>query len=102
MKVKTTLKPKGSSYGAFEDGALIAQSLKSAMRDIYVYNWNSMAPDIKEALELIQRRIARIINDDENHIDSCRDIQKYALLIEKRIQADIENVNNAIKEVAKK
>lgn len=88
MSVNKTLNDRGTSYGEFEDGANIAQTLKGVMRNTLPHGWNNMAPDIKESLEMIQHKIARIINGDENYIDSWHDIQGYASLIEERLKRD--------------
>lgn len=83
-----TLNDRGTSYGDFEDGANIAQALKFAMRNTLKHGWDTLPPDMKESLDMIQSKISRIINGDENHIDSWHDIQGYALLIENRIKLD--------------
>jgi len=45
-----------------------------------------LLPDHKEALEMIQHKIARILNGDPNYADSWQDIAGYAQLIVKRIE----------------
>jgi hypothetical protein len=54
--IRDTLEERGTRYGAFCDHAEICQELKDVMRD--TPNWESLRPDQKEALEMIQHKIA--------------------------------------------
>ncbi|HBK9907549.1 TPA: hypothetical protein LOL70_004946, partial [Salmonella enterica subsp. enterica serovar Infantis] len=51
---------RGTRYGKFKDGADIMQSLKDTMRD--VDGWNNLTASQKEALDMIQHKIGRILN----------------------------------------
>jgi hypothetical protein len=70
---------RGSRYGKFKDGADIMQSLKDTMRD--VDGWNNLTASQKEALDMIQHKIGRILNGDPTYDDSWKDIAGYATLI---------------------
>ena len=70
---------RGSRYGKFKDGAEIMQSLKDTMRD--VDGWNNLTASQKEALDMIQHKIGRILNGDPAYDDSWKDIAGYATLI---------------------
>lgn len=70
---------RGSRYGKFKDGADIMQSLKDVMRE--VDGWNNLTPSQKEALDMIQHKVGRILNGDPNYDDSWKDIAGYAKLI---------------------
>ena len=70
---------RGSRYGKFKDGAEIMQSLKDTMRD--VDGWNNLTASQKEALDMIQHKIGRILNGDPTYDDSWKDISGYATLI---------------------
>lgn len=70
---------RGSRYGKFKDGADIMQSLKDVMRD--VDGWNNLTASQKEALDMIQHKIGRILNGDPTYDDSWKDIAGYATLI---------------------
>lgn len=70
---------RGSRYGKFKDGAEIMQSLKDTMRD--VDGWNNLTASQKEALDMIQHKIGRILNGDPTYDDSWKDIAGYATLI---------------------
>ena len=83
MTVEDTLKARGSTYGEFEDVANLSQALQNTMHGSR--NWNSLAPDQREALQTITSKIARILNGDQNHIDSWHDIGGYAALVERRL-----------------
>lgn len=78
------LTERGNRYGKFEGHATVAQALKRVM---HVH----MEPkvfkdDAREALDMIQHKIARIINGDPEYIDNWDDIAGYARLVADRIR----------------
>lgn len=96
MSVESTLKER-SRYGEFDTHSFLSQQLKTAMvthtiaaTETYNYNtpYSRLPADMKEALEMIQHKIARIINGDPNYTDNWHDIQGYAKLIEDRLRKD--------------
>ena len=92
MTVEDTLKARGATYGEFEDVAWLSQALQCAMAG--GRNWGSLAPDQREALQTIASKIARILNGDQNHVDSWHDIGGYAALVERRLtQPRVSNGN---------
>ena len=99
--LEAILSQRGARYGVFRDHALIAQTLKAAMRgdtetlrDLAGENairalrpkFEGMAPDQCEALEMIQHKIARILNGDPDYADSWDDIAGYAKLVSDRLK----------------
>ncbi len=76
--IDATLAERGSRYGEFPEHARITQNLKAAMADSP--NWSTLAPDQKEALEMIVHKIGRILNGDPDYHDSWHDIVGYAKL----------------------
>lgn len=81
--IDATLAERGSRYGIFEEHARITQAIKSAMMDSP--NWNSLAPDQKECLEMIAHKVGRILNGDANYHDSWHDIVGYTKLVADRL-----------------
>lgn len=79
---------RGSRYGKFKDGADIMQSLKDVMRE--VDGWNNLTASQKEALEMIQHKVGRILNGDPNYDDSWKDIAGYATLIVNELNGEIK------------
>lgn len=79
---------RGSRYGKFKDGADIMQSLKDTMRD--VDGWNNLTASQKEALDMIQHKIGRILNGDPTYDDSWKDIASYATLIVNELNGEIK------------
>lgn len=78
---------RGSRYGKFKDGAEIMQSLKDTMRD--VDGWNNLTASQKEALDMIQHKIGRILNGDPTYDDSWKDIAGYATLIVNELNGEV-------------
>lgn len=75
----------GKSRERFEDHAAISQRLKTTMRD--TPNWGGLSSDKKEALEMIARKIARILNGDPDYADTWLAISGYVTLVEQRLVA---------------
>lgn len=82
-EITTMLEERRSRYGKFESHAAIAQTLKLGMRN--TSGWAALAPDQREALDMIQHKIARILNGDPNYGDSWIDIAGYASLVADRL-----------------
>lgn len=79
---------RGTRYGKFKDGAEIMQSLKDTMRD--VDGWNNLTASQKEALDMIQHKIGRILNGDPTYDDSWKDIAGYATLIINELNGEVK------------
>jgi hypothetical protein len=79
IKVETILAERHTRYGEYSSTALIAQQLKGMMHESP--SWHKLTASQREGLEMIQHKIARIVNGDPTYIDSFRDIEGYAKLI---------------------
>jgi hypothetical protein len=79
---------RGTRYGKSKDGADIMQSLKDTMRD--VDGWNNLTASQKEALDMIQHKIGRILNGDPTYDDSWKDIAGYATLIVNELNGEVK------------
>lgn len=79
---------RGSRYGKFKDGAEIMQKLKTVMRE--VDGWHNLTPSQREALDMIQHKIGRILNGDPTYDDSWKDIAGYATLIVNELNGEIK------------
>lgn len=77
--VDDTVTQRGERYGLFADGAVIMQDLKAIMRA--TPGWERLTPSQREALEMIQHKIGRVLNGDPTYDDSWRDISGYSTLI---------------------
>jgi hypothetical protein len=77
--IDTTITQRGERYGKFKDGSVIMQDLKNVMRE--TPNWEGLTPSQREALEMIQHKIGRILNGDPMYDDNWRDICGYSQLI---------------------
>lgn len=78
---------RGSRYGKFKDGAEIMRSLKRVMHD--TEGWNNLTASQKEALDMIQHKIGRILNGDPIYDDSWKDIAGYATLIFNELNGEV-------------
>ena len=83
--ISATLEQRGNRYGSFEGHAEVTQKMKQVL--MRGDSWHRMAPDQKEALEMIVHKIGRIINGDPDYDDSWVDIAGYAKLVADRLQA---------------
>ena len=79
---------RGIRYGKFKDGAEIMQELKDVMRK--VDGWHNLTPSQREALDMIQHKIGRILNGDPTYDDSWKDIAGYATLIVNELNGEIK------------
>ena len=78
------LAERGARYGTFVGHAEITQALKRGME--LGKNWDTLSDDMREALEMIQHKIGRILNGDPEYVDSWTDIVGYAKLVEDRLK----------------
>ena len=83
IDITQVLAERGSRYGRFEHHAHIAQTLKITMAD--TPGWQRLSADQRESLEMIQHKIARILNGDPNYADNWIDIAGYSTLITQRL-----------------
>jgi hypothetical protein len=81
--VTETLTERGNRYGKFKDHAELSQQLKNVMR--CSDGWGALDYDMREALEMIQHKVARILNGDPTYADSWHDIAGYAKLVDDRL-----------------
>lgn len=87
ISTEALITERGNRYGKFKDGAEIMQSLKDTMRN--VDGWNSLTASQKEALDMIQHKIGRILNGDPTYDDSWKDIAGYATLIVNELNEEV-------------
>ncbi len=78
-EIDNTVTQRGERYGLFADGAVIMQDLKAVMRA--TPGWERLTTSQREALEMIQHKIGRVLNGDPTYDDNWRDISGYSTLI---------------------
>lgn len=88
MDINKTIEQRASQYGKFVDTAGVAQGLKNVLRYQLRIRQKHLESDQQEALEMILHKIARIINGNENNVDSWHDIAGYAKLVEDRLNGN--------------
>ena len=86
-QLEKTLAQRGEVYGRFVDHATISQSIKRAMRA--APGWQELPDDMRESLEMLAHKVARILNGNPDYVDSWHDVSGYATLVEKRLKGDV-------------
>ena len=85
--IDATLAERGTRYGKFTEHARITQNIKDAMKDSP--NWATLAPDMKECLEMAAHKFGRILNGDPEYHDSWHDIVGYTKLVADRLEGKV-------------
>lgn len=80
-KVLETIKDRGTQYGEFHEGAVVMQQLKQVIAVQLGERGKTLLPIQQEALDMICHKIGRLINGNENNLDSWLDIAGYAMLV---------------------
>ena len=79
ININDMLAGREARYGTFEGHARISQALKRAMQDSP--NWSKLTDVQKEGLEMVQHKIARMLNGDPSYLDNIVDIVGYSTLV---------------------
>jgi hypothetical protein len=86
--IQATLAERGKTYGKFAEQAAISQELKLVLVNHLDERGKALPADQAEALGMICHKIARIINGDNNYVDSWHDIAGYATLVADHLRGD--------------
>ena len=78
------LEERGQTYGPFIHNAVVAQQLKDIAHR--APQWDCLDPDMKEGIDVICSKIARITTSSHGHIDNWDDIAGYAILVAQRLR----------------
>lgn len=84
MTIEQTLADREDRYGRFVDHARLSQHLAQVMHT--ATQWDDLPSIVKESLEMIQHKVARILNGDPYYLDSWHDIAGYATLVEQHLE----------------
>lgn len=77
------LNQRGSRYGDFTDNSEVSQILKNTL---YTKSLVLTEPYIKEAIDMICHKLARIACGDAKYADSWIDIAGYATLVANKLE----------------
>ena len=80
------LEERGKRYGNFEDNAAISQGLKRVMQSSP--NWSKLTDVQKEGLEMVQHKVARMLNGDPSYLDNIVDIVGYSTLVKNAMETN--------------
>jgi hypothetical protein len=86
--INEILSERGNTYGKFLSNAEYSQSIKAILTSDRT-NWNRLALDQKEALEVIAAKISRILAGNPDHVDNWKDIAGYAMLVSDRLSGKV-------------
>jgi len=86
ININDMLAGREARYGTFEGHARISQGLKAVMHE--QSGWDRLKPDQREALEMVQHKIARILNGDPDYLDNWVDLVGYSQLVVNRLEKD--------------
>ena len=78
-KIKEIVDARGAVYGSMMENGRMSQGLKDQMRT--AKNWKNIPPMHREALDMIQHKISRLLNGDYDHLDSWDDIAGYSRVV---------------------
>ena len=78
MEIKDTLAAREGQYGQYKVVGQISQDIKKIMQESP--NYRMMPAFMRESLDLIANKMARILNGNYYYDDSWRDISGYATL----------------------
>lgn len=84
--VETILAERVQTHGDFKDHSYTAQQLKSLLR--LSRNWDELSCPMRESLEMIMHKVARIVSGDPSHRDHWDDIAGYSTLVSKGLKND--------------
>jgi hypothetical protein len=83
QEIREILNQRQQTHGDFDEVAMVAQSLKSAIK-------HGASPALRaihtEALDMIASKVARICRGDADNLDSWLDIAGYATLVVNEIR----------------
>ena len=80
------LEERAERYGSFETHAAISQGLKRVMQSSA--NWSKLTDVQKEGLEMVQHKVARMLNGDPSYLDNIVDIVGYSTLIKNAMETN--------------
>ena len=83
MATDQVLAERKSTHGDFCDHARVTQNLKAMMRSSP--NWDKLTSIQREALEMIQHKVGRILSGNPSHNDHWDDIAGYAKITSERL-----------------
>jgi hypothetical protein len=79
MEINETLSTREGQYGQYRVVSDISQNIKSIMKD--TPNYRAMPSYMRESLDMIANKMARILNGNYYLNDSWHDIGGYAALV---------------------
>lgn len=88
VDIESLVAERGNRYGKFADGAKIMRLLKGVMHK--TEGWSRLTDSQREALDMIQHKIGRILNGDPAYDDNWKDIAGYSKLIADELNGDIK------------
>lgn len=88
-KIEDTLAERGSQYGSWRLQSAVTQQIKKAFAD--TPNWEKLPDYMRESLDQIANKFARILSGNYTHLDNWHDTVGYARLAEDCLKQDLAN-----------
>ena len=85
--VHAILAERQKTHGSFTTHAAIAQAIKAVYHA--APGWAKLDDDMKESLEMIAHKQARLLNGNPDYADNWVDICGYSQLVVNRLEADL-------------
>jgi len=82
--IEATLQNREKTHGSYSVQSAMSQRLKSHIRTSP--NWEDMPDHMRESLEMIEHKIARIISGNAYEPDHWLDIMGYAALVLRELE----------------
>ena len=84
MEVEELLETRGDTYGQYIVVSRISQDIQKIMKSSP--NYETMPNYMRESLDMIANKLARILNGDPHYLDSWSDIAGYVTLVKMEIE----------------
>lgn len=85
MTIEQTLSERQKTHGDWTEQSRVSQALKNVFRSSP--GWIDLPDAMKDALDMIAQKQARILSGNPHHADHWADIQGYSKLAEKQTNA---------------
>ena len=105
VNISTILSQRGSRYGSYKNVALVSQRLKDAIDSGILLsgkNHKDIPEYIRESLDMICNKLARIACGDVKYLENYKDICGYSQLVIDELSSKDGSTDSIVKSVVRK